>query len=233
MTIGLCLIIKNETHYLEEWLNYHKKIGIDYFIIYDNESDVPIVIDDPNISVIPWKDNIVGSQMRAYEHCCKHYNNLDYIGFIDTDEFYESVSMNIKKDFESLSKQYGEISGLGLYWRYYGKPYPYFNNRVPIEEYTDYHNNGHIKSFINPKTLNRFPDPHKPIINGKYIDEIGRTINGPIGNHTSQNIWIKHTWTRSLNEFNEKIIRGSGDKVIRIFTPQHFYDYNDKCLLKN
>lgn len=231
MTIGLCLIIKDENDYLDEWLNYHRKIGIDSFFIYDNQSRVPISINDSDVLVIPWPNNNIGSQMRAYEHCCSINTNFDYIGFIDTDEFYESKSMDIKKDFENLVETYGEISGVGLYWRNYGQPYPYFENRVPIQEYINYQNNNHIKSFIDPKKILRFPDPHRPLISGKHIDEIGRNISSPVGVHTSDNIWIKHTWTRSLNEFKEKLNRGSGDKVVRNYNIQNFYEYNDKCIL--
>jgi hypothetical protein len=232
MKFGLCLIIKNENQYLDEWLNYHRTIGIDNFFIYDNNSDTPININDSDVSIIPWSDNQIGSQSRAYQHCCSNFNSFDFIGFIDTDEFYESKSMKIKEDFSNLTEKYGEFNGVGVYWRFYGQPQPYFNNRASINEYVYYHNNGHIKSFLNPSKVKNFPDPHRAIILGKYIDELGRDILGPIGNHTSDFFWIKHTWTRSLEEFNEKIKRGSGDKVIRNYTLNDFYNYNNNCYLK-
>jgi hypothetical protein len=233
MKIGLCLIIKNEDEYLEEWINYHRNVGIDYFIIYDNQSDKEIVISDDDISVILWEDNNIGSQMRAYQHCSQNFTDLNYIGFIDTDEFYESKTMNIKKDFEDLIQSYGDFSGVGFYWRMYGNNNPYFENRVPINEYKHYYQDNHIKSFIKPKTISHFPDSHKPNIVGKYIDENGREIKSPIGNHSSEKIWIKHTWTRSINEFKNKINRGSGDKVKRKYSLSHFYDYNNKCKILN
>jgi hypothetical protein len=234
MKIGLCLIIKNETDYLDEWLNYHRNIGIDFFIIYDNQSDEKISINSDDIIINYWDDNQIGSQMRAYQHCCSNYHHLDYIGFIDTDEFYQSKTMDIKKDFNNLKKSFGEFSGLGLYWRMYGKFNPYIENRILINDYQYYYQDNHIKSFIDPKKVINFPDPHKPIINGKYIDEKGCEIKGPTGNHNSENIWIKHTWTRSLNEFKTKILRGSGDKVKRNYSLSDFYNYNDKCnLLSN
>lgn len=233
MKVGISLIIKNENEYLQEWLDYHKSRGFDVFYIYDNESDVPVskYIQDNNIEgniiVQLWKDNKIGSQMRAYLDCCKR-TDCDYILFIDTDEFYVSNTANVKVDIERLNQKYGKIDGIGLYWRMYGSNPP-FETRQPISAYNQYHKHSHIKSILNPKAVISFPDPHKATIKGEYIDENGREIYSPIGKHTSSKMWIKHIWTRSLEEFKEKLERGSGDKVKRPYTLQHFYDYNLQC----
>ena len=42
MKIGVCLIIKNENEYLEEWLTHYRSLGVDKFFIYDNNSTIPI-----------------------------------------------------------------------------------------------------------------------------------------------------------------------------------------------
>ena len=36
---ALVLIVKNESPYISEWLEYHYKIGVDKFYIYDNDSE--------------------------------------------------------------------------------------------------------------------------------------------------------------------------------------------------
>ena len=41
MKICLATSSKNEKHIIE-YINYYKKIGIDYFIIYDDLSSIPI-----------------------------------------------------------------------------------------------------------------------------------------------------------------------------------------------
>lgn len=233
MKIALCLIIKDENDYLDEWINYHLSIGIDYFFIYDNNSKIPIKIDEKIGKVIVWNHNDIGTQMVAYLNCCKNNKNFDYIGFLDTDEFYVSKTMNIKKDFEQLKNEFGDFDGIGLYWRMYGKPNPYLEKRINVSEYINYHYNNHIKSFFNPNKVTGLPNPHFAFLNGKYIDENGNKIIGAIGNHTSKNIWIKHTWTRSISEYKEKLQRGSGDKVIRNYTMNNFYEYNDKCTLND
>ena len=35
---SLCAIAKNEDHYIEEWLCFHRAVGVQHFFIYDNDS---------------------------------------------------------------------------------------------------------------------------------------------------------------------------------------------------
>lgn len=232
MKLAICLIIKDENEYLIEWLNHHIQIGFNNFIIYDNQSKLSVNryllnenISTENITIINWDDDKHGSQLRAYEHCCQNYKDFDYIAFIDTDEFiYLTNHTTIQEYINSIPK----FDALGIYWRMYGDiNYPITKRK--IENYVLYHENEHIKSIVNPKKVTKWNDPHFATINGLYIDENKKTINSPIGKHTSKNIYIKHTWTRSLIEFAQKIKRGSGDKVIRQYTLEDFYNYNNLC----
>lgn len=233
MKIGICLIIKDENEYVEEWLTHYRNLGVDKFFIYDNNSSIPIKVDSDDVDVILWNNEEFGAQNNAYIDCCQKYKDFDYIGFFDTDEFYISNTMNIKEDLLNLTNKFGKFDGFGVYWRMYGNPKPYFTERKSINEYVYYHNNNHIKSFINPKTIKYFPDPHYPSITGRYIDELGRNVNSPIGNHTSKTIWIKHIWTRSISEFEHKLKRGDANKVLRNRTMQDFIKHNDDCIISD
>ena len=37
--IAIVACVKNESRYIEEWLDYHYRIGVDKFYIYDNDSE--------------------------------------------------------------------------------------------------------------------------------------------------------------------------------------------------
>lgn len=228
-------MIKNENEYLEEWLNHHRELGFNHFFIYDNCSDVEVkkyirnLGKTDDITCRYWKDNLHGSQLRVYEHCCNQHKEYDYIAFIDTDEF---IMLNgyatIQEFFNDKAKFF---DGLGIYWRMYGGNYT--NERLPMEEYKLYFENPHIKSIVNPKKVERFYDPHKPnlIRNTIYKDELGNNITSPLGIHTSQFIYIKHIWTRSLSEWNNKLKRGQGDKVVRNYGEKEFIEHNKQCVL--
>lgn len=248
MKIAICLIIKDENEYLQEWMDYHRKVGVSHFYIYDNNSKVPVsqfLKDEKDVTVKRWPYTQVGSQWAAYKDCCRVYGKeADKIAFIDTDEFisFDPKFKTIQEVWESLEEQYGKIDNMGLYWRMYGKSKPYFETRQPVENYTEYFENCHIKSIFDPKTVLDFINSHYTITNGKYVNEKGEKILSPFGSsvqpnnnsHSSKIIWIKHIWTRSLSEFEEKIKRGMSialyEKDFKASrNMQEFYNHNDNC----
>ena len=38
-TLAICAIVKNEHDYLLEWMAYHRLVGVDHFLIYNNSGD--------------------------------------------------------------------------------------------------------------------------------------------------------------------------------------------------
>ena len=76
-------------------------------------------------------------------------------------------------------------------------------------------------------------DPHLPkTIHGCVRDEIGWVMSSPIGKHTSNDCYIKHIYCRSLEEWKEKMTRGSGDRVQRERKLEDWYEYNKRCNLE-
>ena len=58
MKTAICLIIKNDQSYLQEWLQHHREIGIDHFYIYDNESDPKYENLGDDVTIIDWDENM-------------------------------------------------------------------------------------------------------------------------------------------------------------------------------
>ena len=90
MKLSVCLLIKDENDYLQEWLYYHRKIGFSSFYIYDNHSAIPIsetLKSDKDCFVKLWDDQGAHTQVEAYNDCCLSHSGDDFILFIDTDEF--------------------------------------------------------------------------------------------------------------------------------------------------
>lgn len=240
LKIAICIIIKDENDYMEEWLNHHIKLGIIDFVIYDNLSIIPIkeTLKDfkkANITIIDWKNDQYLSQSTAYLDCCNKYKNVyDYIIFIDADEYLIiSKYSSIQGYLSNFIKAYGNFTGFGISWRIYGNPKPYFETKRDIKDYIYYYKDTHIKSILDPKKVESFPDPHfAKITSGRYINEHNEIINGPKQEHTSNNIWIKHIYTRSLEEFKNKIAKVDvNTRIHRITDINDFYKCNDKCIL--
>jgi len=179
--ISLATMTKNQSTRLEEWILYHNKFGIDYFIIFldncsDNSKDVlnciktkyNINIDiyetelmNPNYQNLRWQNR----SHKMYDFTLKKYTDMsDWIVFIEVDEFIFNYENDIKlKDFlNNLDSECLYINS----WDFKG-PFD-FKKKILGQSYlcwTDEHrfNNGHKnrgKSIINPKYWNKCIDAH-------------------------------------------------------------------------
>ena len=95
-------IVKNEEHYIADWLRFHALAGVIHFIIYDNQSDdctVAVIqsFSTLSIAVIPWALDtsahspkmILPRQILAYCHAiCNFGSAYRWMGFIDIDEYF-------------------------------------------------------------------------------------------------------------------------------------------------
>ena len=85
---ALVCIAKNEDNYIEEWVNYHIKLGFDMIFIYENNWRCKL--EHPQITKIPFDGEL--KQLPVYNHFVQiNGNNFDWIGFIDVDEFLDNV----------------------------------------------------------------------------------------------------------------------------------------------
>ncbi|CAF0930050.1 unnamed protein product [Didymodactylos carnosus] len=84
--------ILNQSLYLEDWLVYHKKLGIEYFFLYDNDSkdNTTSIAQSPTVNTYvqmlywPWID----SQPQAFVHAkVLADTQCDWTLFFDVDEY--------------------------------------------------------------------------------------------------------------------------------------------------
>ncbi|MEN0056496.1 MAG: glycosyltransferase family 92 protein [Mucilaginibacter sp.] len=220
--VAICCIAKHEDPYLTEWIDYHLKIGVSRFYIYDNESSIPI---STTLSAYIKKGVVVVEpisgmvkQMPAYSHCIANYGSeCQWIAFIDVDEFI--VPKTLTGNLPEFLDNYKSYGGLGIHWLVFGsnghleKP-----QGSQLESYTRRSLktegvNGHIKSIVQPRYVKGVPNPHYfHYKRGKYcVNEDFERINGAIAKHTSNKIQLNHYFLRSLEEFKLKIARGRAD----------------------
>lgn len=215
--IAACIMCKDDTECLIENINYHRKIGIDYFIIYDNMSKVPIHIRDHKIKIIRWSDDKIGSHIRAFNDCLKNHGKLfKWIAFFDTDEFIVLKKDNSIKD---LLKRYEHFGGLGVQWRCFGSSGLIKKPKSVIESYVHataitQGDNKHIKTIVQPRyTIGARSPHHFTYEPGKYcVNENNKYIKGPFNTpYTYKFIQMNHYVTRSREDFELKRKRGGGN----------------------
>ncbi|MEO8761221.1 MAG: glycosyltransferase family 2 protein [Bacteroidia bacterium] len=229
--VAVCLICKDENHYLQEWLTYYRSIGINHFFIYDNNSKIPIsetLANEKDCTVIEWKEDQLGKQMNAYFDCCKKNKNYDWILFIDTDEFLILKKHKTVQDFLS---EYNYFSGVGINWICYTASgyenrveWFKFNKFIPLSNEI----NNHIKSFVRPKYVTQVQtDPHHFAVT--TVNEHKELINGPFHKHSSDIAFIRHNLTRSKTEYLDKISRGRGDGAPSPHSIRAFYELDEQA----
>ena len=214
--------------YLFEWLNYHHSIGVDRFFLYDNESKIPLT---ESIKSIPFKDNIFVSyipgvpslkfdvQRGSYLYFLgtirdKSFPKIDRVAFIDEDEFIICKNNDIK----AILSNYLEYPGLAINWRMFGssgllEQTPILQMEKFVWYAPNYQGNVNIKSIVNPYLIESVTSPHTfTYTQGFCVDTDKKPIEGfYIMSPIYKEMWINHYWTRSLAEWNEKVLRGQAN----------------------
>ncbi len=121
--IGVCAIFKDEAPYLLEWIAFHKMVGVDLFVLYDNGSTDggPELIRRSsfarNVRLIEWSDR--PGQVSAYRHFHANYaREFTWVAFIDLDEFIMPVAGSsirdilIRKAYEPYARYPAELADL-------------------------------------------------------------------------------------------------------------------------
>ena len=219
MYFSICAIVKNETPYLEEWINFHRAVGAEHFYIYDNESTIPVkqtlekYIKADLVTVIDYPGK--GLQMRAYGHCIRTYGRQNrWVGIIDADEF---ILPKVKDTVPEILENYEAFGGLAVNWIIYGsnghrtKP-----DGLLIENYTmasakSMKHNNHVKSIVQPAyVLSEAGDPHHMIYRPPHfaVAENHSFVKQAWTENTTRLIQINHYFTKSYEEFEIKCQRG-------------------------
>ena len=210
---------KNENEYLKENIEYHSALGVDHFYIYDNKSNVSLkktLNNFPNVTVIEWDDENIGSHCRAFDNCLKNYGaSSRWIGFIDTDEF-----LVLKKDIciKQFMKSYESYAALGVNWKCFGSSGHLRKQQSVTKSFihsVDVNDNTHIKSIVQPKwTIRTNNNPHAFKYKGDKVcvNEKFKIITGPWNKPATHDlIQLNHYVTRSRQDFENKRKRGGGN----------------------
>lgn len=85
--VFICCIAKNEDDYIEEWIDYHIKIGFDKIVIFDNNEGFQLheilkkYVKSNKIEIIDFKKKYNKAQFVAYNNFIKNYD-FEYCAFI-------------------------------------------------------------------------------------------------------------------------------------------------------
>jgi len=219
--LSACAIFRDEADYLEEWIEFHRLVGVERFLLYDNGSvdDSRKVLAryarDDTVQVHDWP----GPQYAAYDDClARHGAESRWIAFIDLDEFLFSPA---GASVPEMLERYERWSAVGVHWCVFGgsgwhqKP-----DGLVIESYKDHTTdpilNRWVKSIVDPsrtmRCLSSHAFRHRADRRRAYaVDEQERLLNGSNpgwSNDISFDLLrINHYWTKSREEWERKLAR--------------------------
>lgn len=246
--VSVCAIFKDEALYLQEWIEYHKIIGVNHFYLYNNFSQdnymevLQPYIQNGEVSLIDWPYK--QGQMSAYRDCIEKFRyECQWIGFIDLDEFIVPIDDDNINDF---LKRFTKRGSVIIYWKLFGSSGKMDRDlsRLVIEDFTvcwrKHTNIG--KCFYNT-AFDFMPEYSKNgILHHKMWTNYGGKIFPPVncfdavclddinivkGEHFP--IQINHYFTKSFREWQMKQSKGDVFFKENPHTEKYFLQHDVKC----
>ena len=237
--LAVCAIAKNEGPYFEEWIEWHRKQGVEKFYIYDNEST-----DGTREILAPYvKAGVVEycywpgkkQQLAAYDDCFeRHRLETRWLAVIDLDEFIVPVQDRTIPDFLHRMERFSVVE---INWLVYGSGGARTREPGGVMERFHRHSlpehrlNTHVKSIADPRRVCTMVGCHEAArISGRAADSHGMPLRKGFRDRKPQQdvIRINHYAVKSYEEFLAKRARGRA-RVTSLRDMSYFeqYDLND------
>lgn len=231
--LAVCIMVRNEGPYIEEWIEFHRMMGVDHFFIYDNGSNDGTVellssyVDEGLVTLVEWADFLNGwegvagtngrTQKLAMLHCVANFGHLaEWMAFIDADEFL--FPTNAGSVVEVL-REYEDLDSLSVYWHMFGtsgharKPSGLvtenFTQRLRQPSQSSKHLS-RVKTIVRPSAVCGVHNTHVFMLRNGYPEswtehrqEIGHADHR-LATRSTDVLRINHYYSKSLAEYRER-----------------------------
>jgi len=220
--LAICAIFRDEAPYLQEWIEFHRMLGVQHFYLFNNLSS-----DNYKLVLAPYiKKKIVEVVDWTYKYHditrwspiqCSAYgtaiievkDKVKWLAILDIDEFLFPTQGNNLVEF---LKEYEEFGAVAVNWQMYGT-----SNVAKIPEGKllietllykapkEYGENALIKSIVRPDRVKSCESPHCCYLLQPYsqVNENKEPFEGTTSPYVSiDKIRINHYWTRDEDFFN-------------------------------
>lgn len=240
--ISLICIAKNEDLYIQEWIDYHLKLGFDDIHIFQNDWRASKINDDSRVYLHEYDGKTYESnepiwirniQAKCYNDFCRNYKNeYEWVACFDVDEFLVLKKTNDVKEFID---NYKDENCLIINWAIFGDNNKSFdkNDTSVINRFTK---RGNFSAQF--KSICKLGDNVKHQIHwsgDSWIDPSYRRGSGPFNYSGSYDVaQLNHYFTKTYDEFLNKRERGNacggginGKRDISDFGENNFNDVED------
>ena len=213
MKVNLVAVAKNESRYIQEWLDYHQKLGFNEIIVYDNSGNGDLKSHD-NITVYDAPGDII--QLQAYQDSLSKMTYGQWNLYCDVDEFLNIGNLSVQE----FLKPYQGADVVKLNWVVYGdneqleyedkpvrdrflKPAPLdcvYKDTVKVTE------NCHTKYFYCHKYKPTMLDIHTAHVEGGIVINTKgqRVADSPVQDLCLDRGFVQHYITKSCREWCER-----------------------------
>jgi hypothetical protein len=224
-SLAICIIVKDEARYIEEWLAFHLLQGVHRILVYENgSSDETLEIlhraaTNAPITIIEWSDypgHFDTVQRAAYlDGATRLKGSSDFVAFIDADEFLHAGLH--QSAAEALRKFSSNVSAIAVNQRVFGSSglIEYESTLVTTRfvrcTETNYTENKWFKTIARPEQIVAFDSVHSVVIkSGIYTMSDGTDLirdsdhPGNANRVADGSLTLNHYMLRSLEEFGQK-----------------------------
>ena len=218
--VTLVAICRNERRFLIEWVAYHRLIGFERIIIYDNETNdgsESLLARMAAIGLIElrrWTDRPGRSAQRSSYEDAVVRSTTRWMFFLDLDEF---LNLHVDGTIEEFIQRFPPgVSAIGINWRIFGSsglvdagPEPVIQRFTRASQHR-HPLNRHIKTLAVAADVYKVLPHRVRLMKGDYVDASGSALDpgrgfAPVHHEVAQ---INHYAVKSRCEFEEKRRRG-------------------------
>ena len=229
LKVCICTLGKKENRYIREFVQFYEKLRIDKIFLYDNndindekfEEVINDYVDKGLVEIFNWRGKI-GSQFLILNNCYFRYNKtFDWLLFYDIDEYIHLKDYSNIKEFLKESK-FNKCNKIFLNWVMHTD-----NNLIKYDKRTLHERFPYLEPNIKKKN---YAVTGKSILRGGIkklyisrthtLDKNIESCNGfgkkikirgfHIKNIDFKYYYIDHYYSKSLEEFVEKLNKGDG-----------------------
>ena len=245
---SVCMIIKNDHDLLPEWVEHYRRIGFNHIYLIDNGTSPPhqeYLREHIQSGYLTYMYTTqYPFQVQGYNYVLNQFRNeTTWLAFFDSDEFLVLKQHNNINDF---LREYEDYAAVSVVWYIFGSN-GYLNHQTNTIEsyikrvrYGDFKNGQyHFKSIVMTDRTTSFIC-HSGEHNEGYtaVDETKTPTDGPFPKEINTNIiQLNHYVIRSLEDFQEKSRRRSGDGWVKnldyfYMTDQHANEEYDWSIIE-
>jgi len=247
--LTLAAMVRDQEHYIREWLTFHEMIGVERFVIVlhkcsdSTESEIRrLPFFNTKIRLHHVVNDEQRAQMGAFRWMLDCYgSSTEWMLFIDSDEFFFGT---VENDLRLILSRYECFSGIAAHWLMFGAsghvirpPMPsieYFTRRIQDARFV----HRGIKSAVKPREVVEVLSPHLFVTKRGMVRE-NREIVDPNGIwqcRDKEPVWnvirCNHYNTRSMEDWVARRKRGSCNdfRLASNYDIDHFYRYNSETV---